>query len=105
MSFWPGNVLAIRRRPSTILVWQYGQASCYDPKHWLFGPWMDLELVLCDFTMCCFQINLILFVYTFPKYLEAFGAENQVEFIRLSLIFMLFCYTLAPSNKNICMWT
>ena len=49
MSFWPGNVLAIRRRPSTILVRQYGQASCYDPKHWLFGPWMDLELVLCDF--------------------------------------------------------
>ena len=42
-------MLAIRRRPSTILVRQYGQASCYDPKHWLFGPWMDLELVLCDF--------------------------------------------------------
>ena len=65
---------------------------------------MDLELVLCDFTTYCFQIKLNLFVYTFPKYLEAFGAGNQVEFQCFELIFMLFCCSLTPLNENICMW-
>ena len=69
---------------------QYGQASCYDPKHWLFGPWMDLELVLCDFYYVLLSDQAYLFVYTFPKYLEAFGAGNQVLYLSFELIFMLF---------------
>ena len=50
----PGNVLTLRR-PSPILVRQYGQVRCDDPMNWLFGPWNGFGTVLCDFNVVCFQ--------------------------------------------------
>ena len=48
IQFWFGNMVEV---------------SCYDPMHWLFGPWNGLGIVLCDFTIVCFQNQVLSIVY------------------------------------------
>ena len=90
VQFWCGNMVKLAAMILSIGYLAHG---------WI---WNQFYVI---FSKCCFQIKLKLFVYTYPKILEAFGAGNQVEFLCFELIFMLFCYSLTPLNKNICMWT
>ena len=90
VQFWCGNMVKLAAMILSIGYLAHG---------WIWNQFFVI------FTMCCFQIKLILFVYTFPKYLEAFGAGNQVLYLSFELIFMLFFLQFNPKlNWNTYMW-
>ena len=76
---------------------QYGQASCYDPKHWLFGPWNGFEIVLCDFTMYCFQKYLIESCIPFLSFWKPWRRNIRLFVIEL-ILFLCSFYSLIYLN-------